>query len=97
MAKSSSAAEIPGTRLTTSILDGSPPIRNGITPAKAVIATLGGYPVTYAAADIVCSAIREVQIGNMYFSPTIPTRLYKRHWKKQSDRIKLANIRNTIR
>jgi DNA-binding NarL/FixJ family response regulator len=56
-----------------------------------------GYLVKYAAADIVCSAIREVQKGNMYFSPTIPSRLYKRSWKKQPDRIKLANMRNTTR
>ena len=41
-----------------------------------------GYLIKHTAADIVCSAIRAVQKGNMFFSPSIPRRLQKRSWKK---------------
>jgi len=41
-----------------------------------------GYLIKHSAADIVCSAIREVQKGNTFFSPSIPRRLHKRSWKK---------------
>jgi DNA-binding NarL/FixJ family response regulator len=37
-----------------------------------------GYLVKQTAADGVCSAIREVQKGNTFFSPPIPIRLHKR-------------------
>jgi DNA-binding NarL/FixJ family response regulator len=38
-----------------------------------------GYLVKQTAADSVCSAIREVQNGNTFFSPSIPSRLHKRN------------------
>jgi DNA-binding NarL/FixJ family response regulator len=37
-----------------------------------------GYLVKQASADSVCSAIREVQKGNTFFSPSIPNRLSRR-------------------
>jgi DNA-binding NarL/FixJ family response regulator len=41
-----------------------------------------GYLIKHTAANIVCSAIRAVQKGNMFFSPSIPRRFQKRAWKK---------------
>jgi DNA-binding NarL/FixJ family response regulator len=37
-----------------------------------------GYLLKLTCADTVCSAIREVQKGNTFFSPSIPSRLHKR-------------------
>jgi DNA-binding NarL/FixJ family response regulator len=44
-----------------------------------------GYLVKNSAADSVCPAIREVQKGNTFFSPSIPSRLHKRNRVKQMD------------
>jgi DNA-binding NarL/FixJ family response regulator len=44
-----------------------------------------GYLVKQTSADDVCHAIREVQKGNTFFSPSIPKRLHKRNGKKQRD------------
>src|ERR1035437_10337827 len=41
-----------------------------------------GYLIKLTSADTVCHAIREVQKGNTFFSPSIPKRLYKRNRKK---------------
>jgi DNA-binding NarL/FixJ family response regulator len=41
-----------------------------------------GYLIKQTSADIVCRAIREVQKGNTFFSPSIPKRLHKRNRKK---------------
>ncbi len=41
-----------------------------------------GYLLKQTAADSVCSAIREVQKGNTFFSLSIPSRLHKRNRKK---------------
>ena len=40
-----------------------------------------GYLVKQTSADTVCPAIREVQKGNTFFSPSIPMRLRKRNRK----------------
>lgn len=44
-----------------------------------------GYLLKQACSDSVCSAIREVQKGNTFFSPSIPSRLQKRNGKMQMD------------
>jgi DNA-binding NarL/FixJ family response regulator len=44
-----------------------------------------GYLIKYTSADSVCHAIREVQKGNTFFSPSIPRRFHKRNGKKQMD------------
>jgi DNA-binding NarL/FixJ family response regulator len=44
-----------------------------------------GYLIKQTSADNVCTAIREVQKGNTFFSPSIPRGLYKRNRKKQMD------------
>ena len=44
-----------------------------------------GYLIKQTSADCVCHAIREVQKGNTFFSPSIPKRLHKRNRKKQMD------------
>ena len=44
-----------------------------------------GYLVKQTAADSVCPAIRELQKGNTFFSPSIPSRLPKRSRVKQMD------------
>ena len=41
-----------------------------------------GYLIKQTSADCVCPAIREVQKGNTFFSPSIPSRLHKRNGKK---------------
>jgi DNA-binding NarL/FixJ family response regulator len=41
-----------------------------------------GYLLKQTCADSVCPAIRELQKGNTFFSPSIPTRLHKRNRKK---------------
>ena len=40
-----------------------------------------GYLLKQTSADNVCHAIREVQKGNTFFSPSIPKRLHKRNRK----------------
>ena len=42
-----------------------------------------GYLLKQTCADIVCPAIRAVHKGNTFYSPSIPSRLYKRNGKKQ--------------
>jgi DNA-binding NarL/FixJ family response regulator len=44
-----------------------------------------GYLIKQTAADNVCQAIREVQKGNTFFSPSIPIRFHKRKPIKQMD------------
>jgi DNA-binding NarL/FixJ family response regulator len=44
-----------------------------------------GYLIKHASAGIVCQAIREVQKGNTFFSPSIPKRLHKRNRIKSRD------------
>ena len=41
-----------------------------------------GYLIKYTAADCVCQAIRDVQKGMTFFSPSIPKRFHKRNPKK---------------
>ena len=41
-----------------------------------------GYLIKQTSADTVCHAIREVQKGNTFFSPSIPKRLHKRNPEK---------------
>jgi DNA-binding NarL/FixJ family response regulator len=49
---------------------------------EAVNSGAMGYLIKHACADTVCHAIREVQKGNKFFSPSIPKRLHKRSRKK---------------
>jgi DNA-binding NarL/FixJ family response regulator len=44
-----------------------------------------GYLIKQNSADSVCSAVREVQKGNTFFSPSIPARLRKRKRKELMD------------
>ena len=44
-----------------------------------------GYLIKLTSANTVCQAIREVQKGNTFFSPSIPKRLHKRNGKKSRD------------
>ena len=48
----------------------------------AVNAGAMGYLIKQTSADCVCAAIREVQKGNTFFSPSIPKRLHKRNREK---------------
>jgi DNA-binding NarL/FixJ family response regulator len=41
-----------------------------------------GYLIKHTAVGSVCSAIREVQNGNTFFSPSIPRRFHKQKLKK---------------
>jgi DNA-binding NarL/FixJ family response regulator len=41
-----------------------------------------GYLIKQTSADSVCPAIREVQKGNTFFSPSIPSRLRKQNRKR---------------
>ena len=41
-----------------------------------------GYLIKQTSTDNVCTAIREVQKGNTFFSPSIPSRLHKRNRKR---------------
>ena len=52
---------------------------------EAVDSGAMGYLIKHTCADTVCHAIREVQKGNTFFSPSIPKRLHKRNGKKQRD------------
>jgi DNA-binding NarL/FixJ family response regulator len=49
---------------------------------EAVKSGAMGYLIKQTFADSVCTAIREVHKGNTFFSPSIPSRLYKRNQKK---------------
>ena len=44
-----------------------------------------GYLLKQTCADSVCPAIREVQKGNTFYSPSIPSRLHKRSRVRQMD------------
>jgi len=44
-----------------------------------------GYLIKQTSADSVCHAIREVQKGNTFFSPSIPSRHHKRDRDTQMD------------
>ena len=46
--------------------------------AEAVSSGAMGYLIKHSSADSVCTAIREVYMGNTFFSPSIPKRLHKR-------------------
>jgi DNA-binding NarL/FixJ family response regulator len=52
---------------------------------EAISSGAMGYLIKQTSADCVCHAIREVQKGNTFFSPSIPKRLHKRNRKKQMD------------
>ena len=52
---------------------------------EAVDSGAMGYLIKHTCADTVCHAIREVQKGNTFFSPSIPKRLHKRNGKKSRD------------
>jgi DNA-binding NarL/FixJ family response regulator len=49
---------------------------------EAVDSGAMGYLIKHTCADTVCLAIREVQKGNTFFSPSIPKRFHKRNPKK---------------
>src|ERR1019366_6783380 len=49
---------------------------------EAVNSGAKGYLIKQTSAGNVCTAIREVQKGNTFFSPSIPKRLHKRNRKK---------------
>ena len=50
--------------------------------AEAVNSGAMGYLIKQTSSNNVCHAIREVQKGNTFFSPSIPKRLHKRNQKK---------------
>ena len=52
---------------------------------EAVDSGAMGYLIKHTCAGTVCHAIREVQKGNTFFSPSIPKRLHKRNRKKSRD------------
>jgi DNA-binding NarL/FixJ family response regulator len=52
---------------------------------EAVNSGARGYLIKQTSAGNVCTAIREVDKGNIFFSPSIPKHLYKRIRKKQTD------------
>ena len=49
---------------------------------EAVNSGAMGYLIKQTSADDVCHAIREVQKGNTFFSPSIPKRLHQRNAEK---------------
>ena len=49
---------------------------------EAVNSGAMGYLIKQTSADCVCHAIREVQKGNTFFSPSIPKHLHKRNQEK---------------
>jgi DNA-binding NarL/FixJ family response regulator len=49
---------------------------------EAVNSGAMGYLLKQTSADNLCHAIREVQKGNTFFSPSVPKRLHKRNRKK---------------
>lgn len=44
-----------------------------------------GYLIKHTSSSNVCPAIRELQKGNTFYSPSIPRRLHKRNREKQID------------
>jgi DNA-binding NarL/FixJ family response regulator len=52
-----------------------------------------GYLIKQTAADSVCHAIREVQKGNTFFSPSIPIRFHKRKRTRQMNGARLPKTR----
>jgi DNA-binding NarL/FixJ family response regulator len=52
---------------------------------EAVNSGAMGYLIKQTSAENVCTAIREVQNGNTFFSPSIPRRLHKANRKTQLD------------
>jgi len=52
---------------------------------EAVNSGAMGYLIKQTSAGTVCQAIREVQKGNTFFSPSIPKRLHKRNGEKSRD------------
>ena len=52
---------------------------------EAVNSGAMGYLIKHSSAGTVCQAIREVQKGNTFFSPSIPKRLHKRNGKESRD------------
>ena len=50
---------------------------------EAVNSGAMGYLIKQTSSDNVCTAIREVQKGNTFFSPSIPKRFHKPNRKKQ--------------
>jgi len=52
---------------------------------EAINAGAMGYLIKQTSAGSVCTAIREVQKGNTFFSPSIPRRLHKPNRTKQLD------------
>jgi DNA-binding NarL/FixJ family response regulator len=50
---------------------------------EAIKSGARGYLLKQNCADNVCSAIREVEKGNTFFSPSIPSRLHKRNGKNK--------------
>jgi DNA-binding NarL/FixJ family response regulator len=57
---------------------------------EAISCGAKGYLIKQTSAKNVCQAIREVQKGNMFFSPSIPRRLHKLPGKvpRRADRIR---------
>ena len=51
--------------------------------AGAINSGAMGYLIKQTSADCVCDAIREVQKGNTFFSPSIPSRFHKRNRKRR--------------
>jgi len=49
---------------------------------EAISSGAMGYLIKQTSADCVCHAIREVQKGNTFFSPSIPKHLHKRNQEK---------------
>ena len=56
---------------------------------EAINSGARGYLIKQTAADSVCHAIREVQKGNTFFSPSIPIRLHKRKRTRQMNGARL--------
>jgi DNA-binding NarL/FixJ family response regulator len=53
--------------------------------AEATNSGAVGYLLKHTCVESVCPAIREVQKGNTFYSPSIPSHLHKRNRKKQMD------------
>ncbi len=79
-----------GLQATRQILKAAPPTKVLMLSAhsddayveEATNSGAMGYLTKQTSADCVCTAIREVQKGNTFFSPSIPSRLHKRNRKK---------------
>jgi len=51
--------------------------RDDVYVEEAINSGAMGYLIKHTSSDNVCTAIREVQKGNTFFSPSIPKRLHK--------------------